>query len=249
MYNSENTIKNTLESVLNQCYGNFEIIIVNDGSNDSSKKIVEGYMSNDANKTIRLINQENAGVSAARNRGIEEAKGDYIAFLDSDDLWANNKLTRQIEVMEKHSDIFLLSTLSMKNSKDHVKSIQNISFNKLLFKNYFVTSSVILRRKALDDVGLFNINKSHSEDYELWLAIAGKYRTAILNEKLTIYTEETIGLSNNLIKMQKGEIGNYNKLYKNKEINFSLYILAITFSNIKLLRRVIMKYSKVIFKK
>src|SRR5574344_344305 len=94
MYNSKDTIKSAIESVLNQRYKeSIEIIVVNDGSKDGCEKIVEKMIiNNQTNRTIKLINKPNCGVSSARNRGIKEANGEYIAFLDSDDMWHPQKL-------------------------------------------------------------------------------------------------------------------------------------------------------------
>ena len=98
LYNKEKQIAKTLQTVLNQTYQNFEIVIVNDGSTDRSVDEVKKFL----NSRIRLINQKNGGVSAARNRGIKEAKGEYLAFLDADDIWQNNYLQTQIDLICKY---------------------------------------------------------------------------------------------------------------------------------------------------
>lgn len=243
MYNSEGTIIRALNSVCNQDYKNFEVIIINDGSRDNSKFLIENFIEENNTNKIRLINQENSGVSVARNRGIIEAKGEYIAFLDSDDVWENNKLSTQINIMEKNKDIFLLSTLliSDKNKKS-TNIIKDISFKKLLFKNYFMTSTVVIKKQVFETVGYFNTNKNHSEDYELWLRISERFRTSIFMGKLTTYSLDNNGLSSNLIKMQKGEIENYFELYKNKKISIFMFLLVIMFSSIKFSKRLIFKY-------
>ena len=104
MYNSKDTIKSAVESVLNQTYSEpVEIIVINDGSKDGCEKIVEEIiLNNQTNRTIKLINKPNGGVSSARNRGIKEASGDWIAFLDSDDIWLPEKLQKQVNEIEKN---------------------------------------------------------------------------------------------------------------------------------------------------
>jgi len=112
MYNSEGTIITAIKSVLNQTFTPvMEIIIVNDGSIDNSKKIVEQYiLDNKLDKLIRLINKTNGGVSSARNLGIQEAKGEYIALLDSDDEWLPEKMQKQFKEIEKNPQIKFIGT-------------------------------------------------------------------------------------------------------------------------------------------
>src|SRR5690606_11857402 len=100
LYNKEQSVTNTLQSVLNQTYTEFEVVIVNDGSTDNSVEKVEAF--NDPR--IRLIHQANAGVSAARNKGIEEAKFEWIAFLDADDLWMENHLSTLRNMIETYPE-------------------------------------------------------------------------------------------------------------------------------------------------
>lgn len=243
MYNSESTIEKTLMSVLDQDYKNIEIIIINDGSNDNSKILVENFMGIHTSYKFRLINQENSGVSKARNKGIMEAKGEYIAFLDSDDLWESNKISIQVDIMNKNKDIFLLSTLLTNNKKKKsTGKCKDIGFNKLLFKNYFMTSTVVIRSEVFETMDYFNTEKSYSEDYDLWLRISKKFRTSIYMGKLTTYSEDNKGLSSNFLKMQLGEYQNYKELYRDKSINFYIFILIVIFSNIKFLKRIIMKH-------
>ena len=102
MYNAENTILTALNSIKNQTYKcEYEVIVVNDGSLDNSKKIVEEYILENPQLTIILINQINGGVSKARNEGLKRAKGDYIALLDSDDEWLPQKVEKQMLVFKK----------------------------------------------------------------------------------------------------------------------------------------------------
>lgn len=241
MYNSEKTIKRTLNSVINQSYKNFEVIIVNDGSTDNSPDIVEQFIKSNSSYDITLVNQNNQGVSVARNNGIKLAKGQYIAFLDSDDYWETNKLYEQIKIMGDNADIYLLGTLP-KSSKDdmNTEEINYIDFRKLLFKNYFMTSSVMIRKEVFSTVGYFNTQKKYSEDYDLWLRISQKYKTAIYMKKLVNYSSESIGLSDKLVEMEKGELNNYYSLYKNEDIGFPFFVSASIFSVIKFIRRLVL---------
>ena len=109
MYNSKDTIQSVIESVINQTYKEpIEIIVINDGSKDGCEKIVENMiLNNQTNRTIKLINKENGGVSSARNRGIKEASGEYLAFLDSDDIWHPKKLELIFEALKDDSIKFI----------------------------------------------------------------------------------------------------------------------------------------------
>lgn len=245
MYNSELTIEETLSSAINQDYENLEIIVINDGSTDNSKCIVQDIIQKFNLKNIKLINQDNLGVSAARNRGIIEAKGEYIAFLDSDDIWLNKKISTQINLMNKNKDIYLLGTLlTSDTNKNSDGSIKDISFKRLLFKNYFMTPTVVVKKEVFEKVGYFKADKRYSEDYDLWIRISKYFRTSMLMGKLTTLSVENNGLSSNLVKMQKGEIDNYKENYKNKNIGLILFMLVVIFSNIKFIKRILLSSVK-----
>ena len=143
MYNSKDTIKSAIESVLNQTYKEpIEIIVVNDGSKDGCEKIVEKMIiNNQTNRTIKLINKPNGGVSSARNRGIKEANGEYIAFLDSDDMWHPQKLELVFEAMKDDSIKFIGHSYTLENNFDkkfNLEKLSKVSFTKLLLKNFIL---------------------------------------------------------------------------------------------------------------
>ena len=151
MYNSKDTIKSAIESVLNQTYKEpIEIIVVNDGSKDGCEKIVEKMIiNNQTNRTIKLINKPNGGVSSARNRGIKEANGEYIAFLDSDDMWHPQKLELVLEALIDDSIKFLGHRYTLENNFNQTfkfKETVKISFFKLLLKNIAQTSCILKKK-------------------------------------------------------------------------------------------------------
>ena len=129
MYNAENTIVTALDSIKNQTYKcNYQILVINDGSNDNSKKKVEEYILENPKMNITLVNQANSGVSKARNEGLRRAEGDYIALLDSDDEWLPEKIEKQIALFEKDNSIDLLGT---NRNNEHFKSFLGFKFNYL----------------------------------------------------------------------------------------------------------------------
>ena len=197
-YNKAQFLKKALESILNQTYREVEVILINDGSTDNTAEIVKSF--NDPR--IIYVWQGNKGPAVARNTGIKKAKGKYVAFLDSDDLWLKEKLEKQVEFMEKNPEVGLLGTACYEiNDKGEVigKKIFPIK-NKILQKdlikyNPFIQSSIITKREVFDKVGLYDENFKESEDYEFWLRIAGNYKIGNLAELLVMKRYYRDGLS------------------------------------------------------
>ena len=249
VYNSENTIKFSLISVIKQSYTNFEIIIIDDGSKDTSKKMIEEIISANKKIDIKYFYQENQGVSAARNLGIKKAKGDFIAFLDSDDAWDIEKLKIQINQISNNPDIDLLGT-----NRDGAKFTKFlwVTFNKitfippklLLYKNFFMTSSLIFKKEIIDSVGYFKEGFNYSEDLEFCLRIAKKFDCYLYNESLVhaVMGKPSFGhsgLCSSLWKMEKGELLNIKMAYNLKIIGLFEYYFLNIFSFLKFLRRIL----------
>ncbi len=231
MFNSEESIEKCLDSVKNQTYKeDFEIIVINDGSTDKSLKIVENYIHQNPNLNIILINQKNGGVSKARNAGMKIAKGEYIALLDSDDVWLPKKTEMQIEVFSKYPEIEFLACMRTNQKvlfpyRLDENNIAEITFRKLMIRNEASTPSVLFKRKIIDDHLFFDENQKYGEDLNYWLRISLKYKMAILGEKLVLAGREkrtfgVSGLSSNLKEMEKGFHKNLWEMYKLKKINY-----------------------------
>jgi glycosyltransferase involved in cell wall biosynthesis len=191
MFNSEKYIGMAVESILNQTFKDFELIILNDGSTDNSKKIVESYSDS---RIILIENTQNQGLARTRNRLISEAKGAFLAWLDSDDIALPQRLQIQVDFLEKNPNHALVASwariIGSNNlpTGNFVKSyIPNTDLSALLlFVNYIVQSSVMLRRNLLPDEH-YNLDSPPTEDYELWVRIAKKHPIAILNDILVDY--------------------------------------------------------------
>lgn len=181
-YNDSLSINTSIISVLSQTYKNFELIIVNDGSTDSTEEIIKGIK----DERIIYIKQENKGASSARNRGVKEAQGKYIAFLDADDYWSPSHLSDHIKYLEKHSDYVMSFNRYIAVEKDKQKlhawnnQLSGNIYPKLLFieNNIIGTPSVVIRKDILKQSGLFDENMSMCEDLDLWRRISrlGKVR-------------------------------------------------------------------------
>ena len=194
LYNKELSIENTIRSVLNQRFQDFEILVVNDGSTDNSVNAVEKI--NDAR--IRLINQTNQGVSAARNRGITEAEFEWITFLDGDDLWLENHLTEVIKMIEAFpAGKFFTTSFVYSDDRPLFKHKRNSTIFKI--ENYFKeatkellvwTGTAVIHKDCFDIVGLYNTSLKIGEDTELWNKMARKFDLVKSSNVTAVYRVE-----------------------------------------------------------
>ncbi len=187
-YNRLDSLQKTVDSVLSQTFSDFELIIIDDGSTDDTFSRF-----NNAKLPVRYYYQPHLGVSAARNRGIRLSKGNYIAFLDSDDLWMQEKLKLQYEFMLKSSDIYICQTneiwirngVRINPRQRHIKPSGNI-FYKCLELCIISPSAVMMKREFFDIVGLFDETLPVCEDYDLWLRSSYRFEVPLIKENLTV---------------------------------------------------------------
>lgn len=250
VYNAERSILSTLTSVIRQTYSNLEIIIVNDGSTDRSRQLLTQFKAKEESRfPILLINQENSGVSKARNEGMKRAKGDYIALLDGDDEWLPNKLETQMNIFYQHPAVDFLGT---NRNGEHWKkwflkdfsTLTPISARLLLYKTFFVTPSVVFKRKILDTVGYFDEAQRHAEEGDYWIRICHRHHCVLLNESLVITGGGKpnfghSGLSSNLLEMEKGELKNMQTGYRMGVVGKIEYGCLVLYSIIKYIRRLL----------
>lgn len=247
MYNSQNTIERAIISILNQTYkGPIEIIVVNDGSKDNSQQVVEQIILNNPNSDIKLLNQQNGGVSKARNSGLKNAIGDLIALLDADDAWFEDKLEIQTQILNQNSTIDFLGAsfegFGFKNKKEG--ELVRIEFKNLLFKNYFQPSTIILKKIVFDKIGFFDENQKYAEEGNYFMRIAKEFNCYFFNQNLIIFGDGKSGfgesgLSANLMEMEKGELKNLKFAYNKGWINPFLYSVTVCFSLLKYFRRIL----------
>lgn len=253
-YNNEKTILRAVKSALFQTYRNLEIIIIDDGSKDNSYCIVCDFLEKvDNSKKIKHIQQKNQGPSVARNQGILSAEGEFIAFLDADDSWEQNKLELQMEILNSDDSIDMISCNFNIISQDgtinkhyFVKDkLTKIEFKKMLYKHYYATPCVIAKKNALISCGMFNENQHFMEDSLLFTKICRDYNAYMTNDFLVNTYKNSFGesgLSGQLNKMQKYEYINFLTLYKdNKVSNEKMSMMELSwcfiFSTLKFLRR------------
>ena len=187
-YNRESFIKECIESVLHQTFSDFELIVVDDGSTDDTDTIINSFGSK-----VQFIKQANQGPSAARNTGIRLAAGNWICFLDSDDLWLPKKLERQVEFIRKFSEIKVCYTEEIWYRKGRrvnaAKKHQKFSgrfYKKMLSLCLISPSSVLIHRSVFENAGLFDQSLPACEDYDLWLRIGARYSIDLILEPLII---------------------------------------------------------------
>jgi glycosyltransferase involved in cell wall biosynthesis len=179
-FNSEKYLEETLQSVFNQTYKDWELVIVNDGSTDSTETIIQKHISE--GWPILYHSQANAGLANARNKALELSSGQYIAFLDHDDIWLPEKLTLQISLLEVRPDIAVIygnasvidgyGNIIAERYNDNFKSRDGDIFSELLIEGDFINwQTVVIRRSVLDDVGLFGSFRI-AEDYDMLLRCA-----------------------------------------------------------------------------
>ncbi|MGG5510446.1 glycosyltransferase family 2 protein [Myroides odoratimimus] len=249
MYNSSETIIRSLESVINQSCQEceYEVLIVNDGSKDNSVSLVEEFIqdNNKGNYVFKLINQENGGVSKARNTGLKNSTGEFIAFLDSDDEWHNDKILLQIALFKNSKVDFIATAFEevFMNNKE-VGILVPIYLKDLIYKNYFQPSTVIMRASIVDVIGFFDENQRYAEEGNYFFRVSYKFNCFFYNRKLLNYGDGksgfgVSGLSANLKEMEKGELKNLKYAYKQNMISCTQYYTAVVFSVAKYFRRII----------
>ena len=215
-YNTEKFISKTIESVINQTYKNWEMIIVDDVSTDNGVSLIQSFIKK--NNRIKFYQLEkNSGASVARNKAISLASGNFIAFLDSDDLWFPNKLELQLSFMlENNYTITYTSYKIIEEDGTDAKKIINckekLDYNRMLYSNEIGCLTAIYNANVLGKIYMPNLRKR--QDYGLWLKILKKEKYAFgLKEVLACYRNQTSSISQNKIEMLKW---NY-KLYRTIE--------------------------------
>ena len=167
-YNAEKYLKQSINSVINQTYENWELIIINDKSNDSSPEIIKSFKDK---RILTISNDINLGVALTRNKGIEKSKGNFIAFIDSDDLWHENKLYLQLNYLINGHDICCTNYKQMDENGNFIKLIEDkqfVSLSDMLKSNIIPNSSATYN---VDKLGKFYQKKVGHEDYLMWLNI------------------------------------------------------------------------------
>lgn len=226
LYNKEKSVERAISSVLNQSYKDFELIIVNDGSTDSSLDVVNKIIDD----RFTIISTVNGGVSSARNTGILAANYNYICFLDADDYWKGNHLDIILELVQKYPDANLYSTLISENSSKGINFIENSLpedfegyvnnyFEHACKGTIFHSSSVCIKKKVLLELGGFDTNLKHGEDLDVWFKIMIAGRGVVKKTSTVVY--DLFGENRAMLSKCKYENHLLSKIddYRSKEIS------------------------------
>ena len=205
-YNAEKTIELAIESVLNQTYSNFELLVINDCSKDGTAKLVEAFSAKD--NRVRLIsNEKNSGVSYTRKHGLEEANGSWIAILDSDDAWTPEKLEKQIELQRRTNADLLFTGSAFMDSEGHpidwyLHAPAEVTYRQLLKQNVLSNSSALVRKELYSRY--YAIGDDMHEDFAIWLSILKDGKKAYgVDEPLLIYRIAKSSKSGNKVNAAK----------------------------------------------
>ena len=229
-FNRISLVARAIDSVLKQSLNPYEIIVVDDGSDDGTSEMIQNKY-----KSIKLIQQQNNGVSAARNNGIKHAKGDWIGLLDSDDEWTEKKLENQADRLIKTpeydfchtNEIWIRNGVRVNQRKKHEKYGGYI-FDKCLDICRISPSSVLFRKNILDHVGWFDDQLPVCEDYDLWLRITAEYRILFIDDPLIIkYGGHDDQLSHGVEGIEFFRIKSLENLLEGSELSTDNRILSI----------------------
>lgn len=196
-YNAEAFLAEAVESALSQSFPAHEIIVVDDGSTDRTPEVAKKY-----NGRIKYVRQENAGPACARNRGIRLATGEYVAFLDADDIWKSDKLEEQVRAFREnpaaalvYSKINVINSKKVNSSARPAKAYSGKIFDNLLVENFILLSTVVVRSSALREVGCFDESLFTAEDTNLYLKLAKLHEIVCVDKVLVYYRKHGKNIS------------------------------------------------------
>ena len=222
-YKKKNFFKKTFTSAVNQSYKNIEIIIIYDDTSKSELKFIKKIVQNKKNTKV-LVNSRNIGAGLSRNRGIKKSKGEYLAFLDADDLWKKNKLQKQIRFMNTNKIDASFTGYQIMDEKNNIFgsriSKKKISYNNLIYSCDIGLSTVVIRKQKLINLNCYFPSLKTKEDYLLWLKLSKKGLIFYgISNTLSYWKKTTNSLSSNVLqKMSDG---------------FKVYFIYLNFSFFK----------------
>ncbi|ABA20464.1 Glycosyl transferase, family 2 [Trichormus variabilis ATCC 29413] len=206
-YNAMKYLPATVESVLQQTFTDIEILIINDGSSDN----IIAWTTQITDPRVQVISQQNQGLSGARNTGINHASGEYIAFIDADDLWLPSKLEKQVKCLDNSPQAGLVYTWTAWTDETGkptgvivASDVEGYVWEQMVVNDKISNgSSAMVRRICFDKVGLFDTELTSSEDRDMWIRLAAHYHFAVVKEPLTLYRRHSQSMSKNRPKMLK----------------------------------------------
>jgi glycosyltransferase involved in cell wall biosynthesis len=219
-YNSEKTIKKTIESVLNQTFHNFELIVINDGSQDSTLEVIRKI----PDSRIQVFSYPNAGGNVSRNRGLNHAVGKFVSFLDADDVWTPDKLQHQLKALQKNvtAKVAYSWTDYIDEKGEFILSGKRVTANgnvyeSLLLNNFLENgSNPLICRKALITLGGFDESLGAAQDWDMWLRLAYKFNFICVPSVQILYRITPNSVSCNLVRQEKSCLQVLERAYKER---------------------------------
>jgi glycosyltransferase involved in cell wall biosynthesis len=229
-YNRQHLFEIALESVLNQTYRDFEVIIVDDGSTDQTREVIKIF----DDSRVKYHYQENHGVSHARNRGLEISRGKFIAFLDSDDSWVPQKLERVNEAINRHPHLSIFHTdeiwykgKRLLSQKKKHKKPSGYVYLKALPLCCIGMSTAVVKRDVFKKIGLFDESLPACEDYDFWLRATHSFEVKLINENLTIKDGGRTDQLSSQRGLDKHRIKALEKMLRSNSLNEEEYKLTL----------------------
>jgi len=207
-YNAERTILQTVESVQKQTLSNIEIIIINDGSTDRTLELLQSI----TDQRLKIVSCKNGGLPVARNRGISHAKGEFISFIDADDLWRPDKLELQLAALQQHPDAgvaYSWTSYFIDGQEESIFPYHPVFFegnvyDKLLVNNIVGNgSNILVRRKAIESVGEFEPTLKSCEDWDFYIRLAAKWHFVVVPKHQILYRQSPKAMTSKVEVMEK----------------------------------------------
>ncbi|MEH2240651.1 glycosyltransferase [Nostoc sp.] len=219
-YNSEKTINYTIQSVLNQTFTHLELIVINDGSQDSTLKVVTQIQ----DSRIKVFSYSNAGGNVSRNRGLQRAVGEFVSFLDADDLWTPDKLQSQLKALQENitAKVAYSWTDYIDANGQFIVSGKRINVNGSAYENLLLNnflengSNPLICRKALMTLGGFDESLSAAQDWDMWLRLASKFDFICVPSVQILYRISANSVSTNVIRQEKACLQVLERAYKER---------------------------------
>ncbi|RLQ20386.1 glycosyltransferase [Seongchinamella sediminis] len=219
-YNAADWVNRAIDSALAQTYSQREVLVVNDGSTDSTAEVLAGY-----GDAIRVLSQSNGGLCSARNLGIKNARGEFLAFLDADDYWLPEKLARQVGCLQQDPDLGFCSTRTQVISPEgkpmgtwDCPTIDSTLLNAIFLRHASISGSgsgVMARSQLFDRAGMFDTELRSLEDVDMWMRLAAISNYACIDEPLTVIIKSSTSMSGNLDVMRQSAI---QVMHKNRDL-------------------------------
>ena len=238
VYNGEGTLYETVRSVLDQTFQDFELIVINDGSQDSTLEILATIQ----DPRVRVFSYPNGGLSASRNRGIRQASGEFISFLDADDLWTVDKLEAQLNALRRQPDAavayswtdFIDEAGNTLDFELHHTVDGYIFPNLLVFFFVGSGSNALIRSAVFDQVGDFDESLESAEDWDMFLRLAARYQFAAIPKAQILYRVVEKSMSSNVLRQEREMLKVIERAYEHEPGKFLQHLKKKSYSNMYL---------------